>query len=64
MVLLVNVPVGIAIGRCAAGMMPVLRLRIIKTELYAVLFAGGREFLERIALEWRGVVNVVVARFE
>ena len=45
----------------AGGLVPVLRLRVIEAELDVVARAGGGEFLQRIALEGRGVDDIVLA---
>ena len=44
-----------------AGVMPVLGLRIVESQLDALLLAGRGQFLERIAMEGRGVDDVVRA---
>ena len=45
----------------AVGLVPVLRLRVIDAEADVVALARVGQFLERIAMEGRGVVDVVLA---
>ena len=44
-------------------MMPILGLRVIKAEFHAVFGAGGRQLSKRVALERRGVINIVTIDF-
>ena len=47
-------------SRCSSRVIPVLCLGIVEAQSNSILLTSRRQFLQRVALEWRRVINIPV----